>query len=304
MYFNLISNLRNGAGLERDCQILAERLAEQGHTSRGIQFNLSPPRGSVADVNVFVETLVPGMFPLARRQWVYVNPEWFSSCWKKYLHGCERVIVKTQHAYDLLKPMTKLDQLVYTGFEARDLYDPLVPRERTFLHAAGRSQTKNTVETLEAWRNGNGFPRLSLVADMQYRCPPGISWFKRVVDQEMIRLMNSSIFAIMPSSYEGFGHSLHESLGCGAVILTTNAEPMRTIGEHCPEGLIEDAGTSPRTNYLQNTYAVRPKAISDAVRRILDLPAEKIAAYSARSREKFLAGRTEFRQRFAELVNG
>lgn len=302
MHFNLISNLHNGAGLERDCKILAERLAEAGHTSKGIQFNEPAPLESRADVNIFIEVLTPDFFRLARRQWIFVNAEWFSIAWQKYLPRFEKVIVKTRHAFDLLRPITRKEQLVYTGFEARDFYDASVPRKPSFLHVAGKSRTKNTEQVIEAWGSGDGLPPLTVLSSRLTSKPAGASWLGRVSDDELAKLKNEHIFALHPSSYEGFGHSLWESLGCGSILLATDTEPMRSIGGHCPEALIRTCGIKSRKGWLAAIHDVKSSAIRDAVRRVMDLPAGKIAAYSARSRQKFLAGRAEFRERFAELV--
>ena len=302
MHFNLISNIHNGAGLERDCQIVGERLDSAGHTSRGLQFNAAIPADARADVNIFLEVLDPRFFGMARRQWIFVNAEWFAVAWKQHLPKFELVIVKTRHAYELMRPIARKDQLVYTGFESRDFYDPQIPREPTFLHVAGKSRTKNTAEIIEAWKGG-GLPRLTLVSAFNHGTAAGIEYVTRVSDEDLIKLRNRNLFAIHPSSYEGFGHSIWESLGCGAVILTTDAEPMRSIGEHCPDGLIAESGIRPRTKWLQNTYIVSPKAIRDAVKRVIDLPTETIADCSARSREKYLTGRWEFRELFKELIS-
>lgn len=303
MHFNLISNLHNGVGLERDCQILAERLEVSGHTSRGLQFDQGTvPADAAADVNIFGEVLRPEFFKLAKRQWIIVNAEWFSAAWVNYLPQFEKVIVKTHHAFDLLRRLCRDDQLVYTGFEARDFYDPEVKRRPSFLHAAGKSRTKNTDQILEAWKIDGGLPDLTVVTSTLTSKPAGAAWQSRVDDTELARLMNENLFAIMPSSYEGFGHSIWESLGCGELLVTTNAEPMRSFGDHCPEGLVATSGIKNRNGWLADIHSVNAAGIREAVKRITALPVEKILEYSALSRAKFLSGRSEFRQRFAELV--
>ena len=80
MRFNVISNLTNGIGLQRDYELLKAELERRGHVVRGVQFNAAR-EVKVAEVNVFLETVRKEFFQYAARQWVVPNPEWWGQPW-------------------------------------------------------------------------------------------------------------------------------------------------------------------------------------------------------------------------------
>ena len=70
MRFNIISNLTNGVGLQRDYELLRTELKARGHEVQGVQFNAKPLVVPPADVNIFDELVVPAAFAAAKEQWV------------------------------------------------------------------------------------------------------------------------------------------------------------------------------------------------------------------------------------------
>ena len=81
MKFNIISNVTNGVGLEQDATMLAELLEARGHQARKVQFNARPIACGRADVNVFLELVVPEFFGYASVNWLVPNPEWHAKTW-------------------------------------------------------------------------------------------------------------------------------------------------------------------------------------------------------------------------------
>ena len=79
MVYNLISNLTNAVGLQKDYEFLREELEARGHVVNGIQFNAPPQDVIRADVNIFLEVVNPALFGWAHQQWAVPNPEWWFS---------------------------------------------------------------------------------------------------------------------------------------------------------------------------------------------------------------------------------
>ena len=150
MRFNLISNLLNGAGLQRDYELLRTELEARGHAVQGVQFNAKPFRIPRADVNLFDEVVVPEAFPAAPVQWVMPHPEWWLPPYQESLPWITKVLCKTYDCLRLFQPLAGA-RAEYLGFISRDLYRPEVARQRTFLHVAGNSAVKNTEAVLAAW---------------------------------------------------------------------------------------------------------------------------------------------------------
>jgi glycosyltransferase involved in cell wall biosynthesis len=120
-------------------------------------------------------------------------------------------------------------QVDYLGFRCRDMRDVNVQRKRQFIHVAGGSLVKNTEEILLCWLHHKLPYPLRVISVPYHACPapPNVEITPRVTGQVLQRWMNESWFHLMPSEYEGYGHSLHESLSCGACVITTNAPPFR-----------------------------------------------------------------------------
>lgn len=224
MRFNLITSM-NGVGLERDYNILRIELECRGHTVNGVAFGgVSQER---ADVNVFLEVISEKFFPLAPRQWIVPNPEWWSFSWDRFFPRFEFILAKTRDCY---RAFEQKGPCFFLGWRSRDLFDPNVPKEDKFIHVAGKSQAKNTQAVVSVWEQEKVPVDLTVISE-SYIPKNGsrIKLHRRVEEDELQRLMNSHRFHIMPSAYEGWGHALHEALGVGAVVITTDAPPMNEI---------------------------------------------------------------------------
>ena len=77
MRFNVISNLHNGAGLQRNYELLRHALEVRGHQVHGVQFNAKPLLVPKADVNIFDEVVNVNAFAAAPKQWVMPHLEWW-----------------------------------------------------------------------------------------------------------------------------------------------------------------------------------------------------------------------------------
>ena len=297
--FNIITNLTNGCGLQREYEILRDVLASAGHAAVGVDFQRTdgcPP----ADVNLFLETVVPSVFGAAPENWVMPNPEWWSDEYQRSMPNLTRVLCKTRHAYDLFRELAG-DRAIYVGFMSRDLYQVDVERKPKFLHVAGNSQIKNTEAILEAWKK---LPyRLTLISPHYRRQASKIRHVKaydRVSDEKLRQLMNSRQFHLCPSKYEGFGHYIHEALGVGAVVVTCDASPMNELG--LPTELLVP-GVPGAQLRLARLHDITPQAVIDRVRHVAKLSSARIQEISRAARAHFEQERSSFPARFLEVVN-
>lgn len=296
--FNIITNLTNGSGLQREYEILRDILAPAGHSVTGVHFQSSDcPR---ADVNLFLETVVSAKLDAAPENWVMPNPEWWSEEYQQSLPKLTRVLCKTRDAQRLFRELAG-ERASYVGFMSRDLYEPAVKRKPRFLHIAGNSPIKSTEVILEAWKR---LPyRLTVVSTYFHRQASklkNVKGHERVSDARLRRLMNSRQFHLCPSKYEGFGHYLHEALGVGAVVITSDAPPMNELGL-APELLIPArSGVMLR---IARLHDVTPQAVIDRVKHVAQLSTERIQEISREARASFEQEKAAFRARFLEIVN-
>lgn len=299
MRINIITNLANGIGLQRDFEAVVPKLQAAGHDVAGVQFD-RPGRPGLADVNLFLEVHVPHLFGFAREQWMVPNPEWCLRGWVPNLRGkFSRIFCKTPDAYRIFSELMEGTAVacIDLGWESRDLYDPAVPRERRFLHVPGKSQNKNTAAILRAWRDFEIPYELTVITEHYPEAGriPNVTRLHRIGDDELARLMNACQFHLCPSEYEGWGHYLHEGLGCGAVVITTDAAPMNRTG--APEELLVPVAWS-REHGCAALHAVTAEAIVESVTRAVAWGPEKIRETSEAARAGFLRSREDFRSRF------
>ncbi len=306
MRFNISTNLNNGAGLQRDYELLTRMLAAAGHSVHGIMFNTYGVTPPPADVTIFVEVINPQHIAKGSQVWFIPNTEWFFPAWNGTLQYVHKVICKTHDCFNIWSKKVGKEKCVYIGWEALDLYKPDVDRFPMFLHLAGKSATKNTLAVAAAWRDYKLPYQLTVVAWHPYIYPsckgiPNVAWIERLSEDELAMAMNAHIFHIMPSEYEWFGFAIHEALGCGGVLLTVDGAPMNESKGISHEFLIPVDRLGKRLE--APAYYVNPSAIAAAVSRAAETDHGTLLSIHQRARTMFLVDREDFRKRFGELIN-
>ena len=308
-----------GAGLEREYLLLRELLMSQGHYVMGVHYTDMSCALHPSDITLSLEVISPRTLSLSRENWFAPNCEWYDPRNDRFLPQISKIICKTKDCYDIWCRKVGPEKCVYTSFEARDIYRPEVPREVKFLHVAGKSEYKNTEAVCQAWRQSrlphiNPLPPLTIVArapvfDAQWTAAnlfpdENVTRIAHATDDEIIQLMNSHQFHLIPSMYEGFGHCIHEALGCGGLVVTTNAAPMNTYDGILRECMVPVSSMTARS--LAQLNQVNPQAVAHMVREAVQIRwshPERAAELSAQARVAFLANREFFRTTFMELVN-
>lgn len=300
--FNIISNISNGIGLQRDYELLRDILQAAGHQVYGVQFNAARDVQHV-DFNVFIETVVPQLFQCGTKNWLIPNPEWYQQQFIPQLAGFDRILCKTRDALkifiQLVSNMGFGARVEHLGWESRDFFDAAVPRERKFLHVAGTSAMKNTPAIMQAWASGHVRSPLTIVSQVYASggSIPNVRFMFRVSDEEMKEYLNSHIFHLCPSHYEGFGHALHESLAVGAIVLATDQAPMDEF-----HAALRVGTHAPRMQCLAQTWSVSGAEMIAGVRQMEEMAPEDVIYKSDQARDSFLKEREEFRRRIAEVL--
>lgn len=300
----------NSVGLSRDLQLVARVLRDAGRSVECLGYGgeklanrlrelrlraMTALRGPVP-VQLFLERVYPGCFPASQRNLLVPNPEWFPPEWLPALPSFERVLCKTRHAVGIFERLGCATR--YVGFTSEDRLDAAVPRERAFLHLAGRSQAKGTEVLLQAWRRHPEWPRLTVVQNAKTARPgapaANITHHTAHIDDARLRhLQNAHAFHICPSEAEGFGHVLMEGLSVGAVLLTTDGAPMNELVTPARGLLIPPARSG--TLNLSPQYFVDVAGIEQAVEHALALDEGERAALGGAARRFFEQADAAFR---------
>lgn len=313
----------NGVGLSRDL-----RLIEQALREAGFQVAIQPARGrgklrkwfgpwvqraAIAgrrlarrkrfDLNLMLEHITPEFFGAAERNAFIPNPEWCLPRDVRRLPRVDRVLTKTSHATGIFHRQGC--EVAPVGFTSTDRLLAGVARQRTFLHLAGRSSAKRTRLVLETWARHPEWPLLTVVqhprmADFRPQAANIEHRVDYLDDVELREIQNANLFHLCPSETEGFGHYIVEALSVGAIVLTTDAEPMNELVTAERGLLIPFSQTGQQQ--LATRYLVEAEALESAVTAALALDPAQIEAKQTAAREFYLQNDRAFRERLATAV--
>lgn len=303
----------NGRGLSRNLALLRPLLEGAGWevSVTGVP-RLSPLRrvalaaqaafsGPRYDVNLFMEHVVPGWLPHARRNLLLPNQEWFREKGLKHLDRFDLVLCQTRCAEGIFKALG-----CRTAFSSFTSFDRRLPgaalEARRFLHLSGHAQ-RGTAALLEAWAAHPGWPTLEIVQRGAHAgpLPPNVRVHVNPADDALRALQNACGNHLQPSRAEGFGHSIVEGLSCGAVVVTTDGPPMNEVVT-AERGMLA-AWRSSEPMRLGTAYDADPAALADCVERALAMDAGERARLGAAARAWFEDNDGFFRARLLELLD-
>lgn len=245
------------------------------------------------DVVIFLELFNPIFLRFAGASVGVFNLEWFPNRWRRYLPGFTQLWAKSREAYDVYRALG-LTTATYTGFLARDLYDPAVTRELRVLHLQGHSKLKNTDAVLDAWRRYPDLPPLTIITmqNVPYP-PPGVTVLSRVDQVRLVTELNRHQIHLCPSRAEGWGHYIVEGMACEATVVTTDASPM---SEHVQpgRGFLIPATPADSGGYLGAFHAVDPGDVEDGIWRAASLSGRERAEVGKLAREHALTRNEQF----------
>ena len=313
----------NGVGLSRDLRLIEQALRDAGdpvviQPARGrgkLRKWLGPwvQRAAIAarrlarrkrfDLNLMLEHITPEFLGAAERNAFIPNPEWCLPRDVRRLPQVDCVLTKTSHATGIFHRQGC--EVAPVGFTSTDRHLAGVVRQRNFLHLAGRSSAKRTRLVLETWTRHPEWPTLTVVqhprmADFRPQAANIVHRVDYLDDAELREIQNANLFHLCPSETEGFGHYIVEALSVGAIVLTTDAEPMNELVTAERGVLIPFSRTG--RQQLATRYLVEADALECAVTAALALDAAQIEAKQAAARDFYLQNDRAFRERLAAAV--
>jgi glycosyltransferase involved in cell wall biosynthesis len=255
------------------------------------------------DFNIMLEHVRPELFAQARFNLLVPNPEWFRPEWLPELKHFDLVLAKTRHAEQIFRGLGCRTHWI--GFTSHDNFLADVPRTATFFHGPGRSGNKGTRQLLELWGKHPEWPQLTIVwrydKHTEISPPSNVTLIRNYLGvDELRRLQNASIFHLCPSQTEGYGHSIAESLSVGAIVISTDAEPMNELVT-AARGILVPAHAR-GTQRLATLYDFDPALMEMAIARCLTMSPEEQHRIGRIAREWFLANRLDFQHRLHDVL--
>jgi hypothetical protein len=257
------------------------------------------------DMNIFDETIDASWVPFARVNGFTPHQEWLTDESRALLPMMDVVLCKTRYADGIFAGLGC--RTIYTGFTTLDRYDPSVPKDfGACLHIGGSSLQKGSMAVNRVWLANPDLPDLKIywyeptarpVAGPNVRVETAY-----VADAEVNAAQNRCGIQLCTSEAEGFGHYIVEAMGCGAVVLTTDAPPMNELVQPGRGVLVGYDRQAPQAAGMN--FYVDEARLAYAVREVLALPMEERARIGRSAREWFLENDRAFRERFWEVLQG
>jgi Glycosyl transferases group 1 len=312
-----IIGFNNQKGLTKDIEILQQELSDLGahldfleiqekiscsttqkmyHFAKAIvQHQIPYPRKH--SISIFLERIVPELLGESQINLLIPNPEWFHPAWRFLSGQIDMVLCKTHHAMDLYRTLGFKTQ--YLGFTSPDKFSGHHDSKRpTFLHIAGGSYFKGTVQLVKTWEKHPEWPMLTVVTHRMmanYVSPaPNITLVTEFMDEaELTALQNNTLFHLYPSQAEGFGHCINEAMSCGAIVLTNNAAPMNELVT-ATEGFLFDCQVKGR-NCLSDLVDFDEAAFTHQINTAIGTPPDQQHLRCTSARQAYQARDDNFR---------
>jgi glycosyltransferase involved in cell wall biosynthesis len=294
MKINIIG-VDNGVGLTQDFKILKEVF--KAHQVNFIDY-YSGKGNSKAHVNIWLECVSNNFFNLAKTNILIPNPEWFYPQWDSLLHNFDYIFAKTRQAERIFKDYN----VIYTGFTSLDKYKK-VNKTKVFLHTAGKSDFKSTLQTYQAL-NGTDIYSVITKAKGEYKDKRNPNLYVNIgyfPGEKMEFLQNSCLIHICCSNAEGFGHYINEAMSCGNVVLTMNGEPMNELITNETGYFVEPTQSMPLRKGIY--YTTTKKRIKIKLKEIDNTDIEILKAKGKAARELYLQRDKEFKERIINIIN-
>lgn len=292
-----------GTGLGIDARLLADVVRELGHSVEIHDLRSRPKQSAPADCAIFLERFdsrFAGRFNV-----VIANPEWIRPDDAARMGRFELVACKTREAMRVMSAHVAEDRLIYTGWTTVDRFRPEIGRSfGECLHIAGCSVQKGTDAVLRAWQENTDLPKLTVVdwREKSSNLPdrPNLRILRERVDEKsLLALINGCGVHVCPSVTEGFGHTIHEAMSCGAVLITTDAPPMNEQTRDCA---VLVPPTSNRPMRLATACDVSPSGIAAAVRKVVAMSGAQCQAMGNAARKVWEQNRANFGPSIENMV--
>lgn len=251
---------------------------------------------------------------------VNLDTSWFNTIFNSS-NSPRHLCCKTKQAYKILNKIAPPSfKIYYTSFSSIDKFKPEIKKDYDkFIHIAGKSPYKGTINLLKCWIDNPSYPTLTIIANkgIEKKCNfllknkniqnvILIDYF--VEEKELEILFNTNGIHICPSEHEGWGHYIHEAKSSEAVVLYTDAPSMNETFIEYKNGIPIHCNINKPTyfNYknICSRYIVTPKEIQNSVDKLLsiDLDTRKIIGKNART--SYLNNNYFFSKKITNIVKG
>jgi hypothetical protein len=243
MRINLITN-HNSRGLIHDVNILRGLLTI---VYKDVELRKVPhifPECSEAEMNIFIETINPALFPYASKNIWIPNIEWTYKTWEPYFHMIDEVWAKTKESFRIFNEITPKTRFI--GWTSIDQTFSPKNWDKAFV-PVGKNSFRHPKPILQAYlkiKQSNRelykqLPDLYVQYDSKHisvYCPTELDDKVKLIsesltDAEYSELLKDAGLVICTSSCEGFCHAVNEAMSSGCNLILSPIQPFLEMTE-------------------------------------------------------------------------
>jgi glycosyltransferase involved in cell wall biosynthesis len=304
---NLIT-YNNQYGLTNDLRLIGKLLKKHFHDRVEIKivdfYHYKAPQ---ADINIFLETVSKILFKHALVNVLIPNQEWFYRSWLPYLKEIDKIYTKTVYGNDIFSSILGSERkgdVKMIGWRSLDRKKFNVKKNyQQYLHVCGRSKHKQSQTIIDAWKPE--YPTLKIIYS-----PKDVPLVKRsdlnnieylterLSEEDLEKIMNECGVHICCSETEGYGHYIHEAKSCGAVVITSNAPPMKDFITDDMGYLVKCDQKKTLKKHLGSKYLLDVEDFQRVIETIMATDPKKLKMKGEMAVESFLKDAKIFEEKF------
>lgn len=268
------------------------------------RLHYSVKRRPIYDVNIHVESCVPALFHLARRNILVPNLEALRPDTAQHLDAFDAIFCKTREAHSVLS--AKGLPAVMVGFSTpAKRVESRMPDWHGFFHASGIHVpggvgVKGTESIYRTWMRRPDWPVLTMTgchhpSHSNVACVNGY-----VPEEEYMRMQSRFGVHLCLSEMEGFGHYIVEPMSLGCVVVTTDGAPMNELVTPDRGFLVK---TKEKAKYMFGyRYKIDEISLENTIDTILKTSKEDLRVVGMKAHEWYEQNDISFRKRFIEAI--
>lgn len=245
MRINIIGNHKKDTGIHQDVHILHAMLVHvYGKESEIRHIPHFFPQCPEAEMNFFIESMNPALFPYARKNIWIPNPEWTYKTWEPYAKMVDEIWVKTHEAKKLFESWGV--EATYIGWTSIDKIQPEKKNYHKAIVPTGKNFWRNPKPIIQAYMriqqtDPSGYanlPELHIVySPAHVRLPPLPESLagkiklhtEHMPEKDYDELLQECGLCICMSAAEGFGHGVNEAMSAGCVTMLSPIDAFREL---------------------------------------------------------------------------
>ena len=251
--------------------------------------------------------------------WFFVNLDitGFDDYFSKENSPCN-ICCKTFETYNILKNKYLKKKIRYFGFTSADKFNASIEKNyKKFLHIAGNSPYKGTIDLVKTWISNLWLPILTIIANDSQGVSSAVTELINKSTCVNIILVNSFLseteinhyfnehgLHICISEHEGFGHTSNEARSVEAVTLFIDSPLFRERFVDGVTGISVSCVFNGYKNNICPKYRATSEGILGAVTRVLNMTVGDLKLIGINARKKYLQDDLSFKENFLSSVAG